>query len=63
MGFDCDGYEKTEYMREEKIKDTWISGRARNMGKRTDQELYRYPDIVADIKKKKLECIGQVLRM
>jgi G:T-mismatch repair DNA endonuclease (very short patch repair protein) len=31
--------------------------------KRTDQELYRDPDIVADIKKKRLECIGQVLRM
>jgi hypothetical protein len=26
-----DGYEKTEYMREENIKDTWTSGRTCNM--------------------------------
>lgn len=31
--------------------------------KRTDQELYRDPDIVADMKKKRLEWIGQVVRM
>jgi hypothetical protein len=31
--------------------------------KRTDQELYRDPDIVADMKKKRLEWIGHVVRM
>jgi hypothetical protein len=31
--------------------------------KRTDQELYRDPDIVADAKKKRLERIGHVVRM
>jgi hypothetical protein len=37
MGFDCDGYEKlsTWERGEESIKkDTWISGRARNIEKK-----------------------------
>jgi hypothetical protein len=34
-GFDCDGYEKTEYMGDEnKKKDTWISGRAKKKKKK-----------------------------
>jgi hypothetical protein len=31
--------------------------------KRTDQELYRDPDVAAEIKKKRLEWIGHVARM
>jgi hypothetical protein len=32
MAYDRDGYEKTEYMGEENIKeDIWTSGRTRNM--------------------------------
>jgi hypothetical protein len=33
MAYDGNGYEKTEYMGEENIKeDIWTSGRTRNMG-------------------------------
>jgi hypothetical protein len=32
MGYDRDGYEKTEYMRQKNIKkDTWTGGRERNV--------------------------------
>jgi hypothetical protein len=31
MGYDRDGYEKTEYMGEENIEDMWTSGTARNI--------------------------------
>ena len=64
MGFDPEGYEKTKYMGEENIKkDTVPMIEQRILRKRTEQELCRDLDIVAGIKKKRLEWIGHVVRM
>jgi hypothetical protein len=54
-------------MEEETNKNgTWTGGRARNMRKKINEELrelYKDLDIVADIKKKRLEWTGHVVRM
>jgi hypothetical protein len=52
-------------MGEENIKkDTWTSGRARNMESNHEMgELYKDLHIVADIKEKRLQWIGHVVRM
>ena len=61
MGCEWDRYYKTGYMGEKSIKkDTWAGDRARNMENENLselRELYKEVGIVANNKKKRLECM------
>jgi hypothetical protein len=50
-------------MGEKNIKDTRTSGRARNMENENQSGIDNDLDIIADIKKERLEWIGHVVRM
>ena len=63
MACDWNGYESLGTW--DRKKDTWTSGRGRNMENKNQSgnELYKELDIVADIKNKRLEWIEHVIRM